>query len=779
MAISETDFLTAIKDVLERPLNDEQIGVVTAAPAHDLNVVAGPGSGKTTVMVLRILYLIFVHEYNPQTIMATTFTKKAAGQIRSRLLEWSDRLNGHWMADSAQEDNFEWLNELNFNAITSGTLDSIVQDLLSPILRRLNELPLLAGDSVIINILALRNIWGIRNDDDFITYMSGVFPQAEIDSAYDRVNKVTKLLVNLNERLINDMVDEDAFFADQEHDGAANLQQALEEFRNELAEYGLCSFSQLQQRFLTAVQNGDADEQINHYRAILVDEFQDTNAIQEALYFAIIQRAEMSDDCNIMVVGDDDQSLYRFRGATVEIFLEHEARLAKALHRVTHTHYLFRNYRSTANIVNSCNHFLQLDDTYQEVRPADKPFIHPSNSTRADFPVLGMFRNSRDALAHDLAELLQNITNEGQEIALSLDEKELLVGSNYNQICLLGHSPKEERSDTRRLAGLLSDNLGPEHVFNYRGRNIGEDETISILCGLILHCIDGECVVQDDLPGWMNAEVGIFNGWRHSAMEYIDSLNGISLESLQQYIENWNNRASLNGGRNEDYYLVEIIYELIHWMPDLSNMPETYLRLEVLTRSIESLALITPYQMRIRGRAYRDRTAEENDRGSVNRIFRGLFYPLSKGLFEIDENLLEIPPINAMPILSIHQSKGLEYPMVIVDVGSDFRNEHRMQAFNRFPEITNGYDQAMEDWLRPYSAAFPGWPNGRMIRDRCFDDLIRRTFVAFSRAQACLLLVGQGPGIGQGPHMGIRNIAYAYDRDGNQHQDWWEDIVFI
>ena len=109
-------------------------------------------------------------------------------------------------------------------------------------------------------------------------------------------------------------------------------------------------------------------------------------------------------------------------------------------------------------------------------------------------------------------------------------------------------------------------------------------------------------------------------------------------------------------------------------------------------------------------------------------------------------------------VLSIHQPKGLEFPLTIVDVGSDFK-DLRSPKFKRFPD-TGGPPHRLEDLLRPYSPL--GWPNRRQV-DRAFDDLHRQFFVAFSRPQDVLLLVGVDP---TAPGGRVENVATGWRRDG-------------
>jgi len=120
---------------------------------------------------------------------------------------------------------------------------------------------------------------------------------------------------------------------------------------------------------------------------------------------------------------------------------------------------------------------------------------------------------------------------------------------------------------------------------------------------------------------------------------------------------------------------------------------------------------------------------------------------------------MEAFPRDRLNILSIHQSKGLEFPMTIVDIGSDFNGNYAGHAFKRFP-IKGGPPHLLEDLLRPYTIL--GAPTRSSI-DRAFDDLYRQFFVAYSRPQEVLLLIGLEKSI---PDFRVSNVAAGWTRDG-------------
>ena len=113
-------------------LNSQQDDAVRA-PAHPPTfIVAGPGSGKTTVLALRVLKLILVDGLLPSAIIATTFTRKAAAELRSRILAWGYNAIAGARASTTQDlVRLQWLNEIDINAVRVGTLDSLTESFLA------------------------------------------------------------------------------------------------------------------------------------------------------------------------------------------------------------------------------------------------------------------------------------------------------------------------------------------------------------------------------------------------------------------------------------------------------------------------------------------------------------------------------------------------------------------------------------------------------------------------------------------------------------------------
>ena len=135
--ISYDKFEDIVVNSLKRDIssNQDQKKAILSNSDKSLFIVAGPGSGKTTVMVLKILKYIFVDGIDPSEILATTFTRKAADELYSRILGWGDEIKNSLISEldnDSFEDSFKIveIERIDFNQINIGTTDSIAEELL-------------------------------------------------------------------------------------------------------------------------------------------------------------------------------------------------------------------------------------------------------------------------------------------------------------------------------------------------------------------------------------------------------------------------------------------------------------------------------------------------------------------------------------------------------------------------------------------------------------------------------------------------------------------------
>ena len=286
-------------------LNDAQRQAVTA-PAEPTLVIAGAGSGKTRVLVHRAAWLIDVEGVSPQGLLAVTFTNKAAAEMRGRI---------------------EALLGMPVNHLWIGTFHGLAHRLLR---RHWQEAKLPQNFQII-------------DADDQLRLIKRLLKNLEIDDSRWVPREI--------QWFINAQKDEGLRPQHLDDDRDPNRRQmiALYAAYQEVCERGgLVDFAELLLRAHELWR--DNPELLAHYQRrfshLLVDEFQDTNAIQYAWL-----RLLAGDNAAIpFVVGDDDQSIYRWRGARVE----HIHRFQRDFPNATVVK-LEQNYRSTATILNAAN----------------------------------------------------------------------------------------------------------------------------------------------------------------------------------------------------------------------------------------------------------------------------------------------------------------------------------------------------------------------------------------------------------------------------------------
>ncbi len=769
--LSVDEFVALVDDCLGRELNPEQTRCVTASSASPLLIIAGPGTGKTTVMVLRALRHLLVDGIPPEGIVITTFTKKAAQEVRTRWLDWGlpllEAAQRHPSLQAAGDQ--AWLERVDLNHCVTGTLDSICEDILGE-LRPAGTVPPVLVEGYPANQMLLR----ARLQDNYYnnklaldSHLARYTFDNEPPWTLADVIKVTRPIVD---RLVHDQVDLGAYRNSVPDTIAKSLlADAHEAYRTQLDSRSQLDFALLEQEFLSRMQQGLLDEAVTSWKALLVDEYQDTNPLQEAIYFEAVRRSGAA----LSVVGDDDQSLYRFRGATVELFTQFVARLQGATQLAAVTEFLTLNYRSTPEIVAFFNEFLDTDPAFAHARiHPPKPAIAASRGP-SGLPVLGMFRQDSDELARDLAELLSDVfRNGGRQIDLGGGRSERLVcaqpGGDFGDAVFLSHSvqeytrpfrgnPPKERLPLRLRRELAGRGV---RVFNPRGQALADQPSVCILLGLILECLDRSTAAAPQ--GVLTPQMALTNAvrnkltdWRAAAAAFIAT--NPAPGSLRGFIDAWHTRTSQTADAwPDDWPLLELCFKLMAWMPDFRADPEHQVWLEAISRSIAQARLFSPYGGTIRDRPPHD----ERSRGS---IIRDVLRPIADGLVDVDEELIPSVPRDRLSLMTIHQAKGLEFPLVIVDVSSAFATNHRTTAAFRFPNAPSNV-ACLEDDLAP----FTGVGRARMARsalDRTFDDLVRLYYVAYSRPQTALLLVGHEKSIATAST--VKTVATGWRRDGS------------
>ena len=292
----------SIYDTLNEPQREAVLHV-----DGPLLILAGAGSGKTRVLTHRITYLIEELGVNPWNILAITFTNKAAGEMRQRV----DDLVG-----------------FGSESIWVSTFHSMCVR----ILRRF------------IDRLGYDSSFTIYDTDDQKTLMKAVCKKIDIDTKHFK----ERMLLSVISSAKNEMILPEEFELNAGGDFAQlKIAKVYREYEAQLKANNALDFDDLLVKTVQLLQTQPdvCENYQERFRYIMVDEYQDTNTVQFKLVSLLAGKYR-----NLCVVGDDDQSIYKFRGANIRNILDFEKEYPDA--KVIK---LEQNYRSTENILNAAN----------------------------------------------------------------------------------------------------------------------------------------------------------------------------------------------------------------------------------------------------------------------------------------------------------------------------------------------------------------------------------------------------------------------------------------
>ncbi|MGJ8662173.1 MAG: DNA helicase II [Marinicella sp.] len=296
--------MTLNTEEILKNLNENQAEAVTTEAQHAL-VLAGAGSGKTRVLVHRIAWLISAEFVSPYSILAVTFTNKAAAEMRNRIAFMLKR-----------EIRDMWI----------GTFHGIALKLLQ----------------INTEAAGLPKNFQILDSDDQYRLIRRCLNDLELDEKQWPPRTVQAYINDKkNDGLRAHEVEDYGDFNDQ------TLIKIFGHYDDHCQRAGLVDFSEMLLRAHELLLNDEAvlKKYRQRFSHILVDEFQDTNAIQSAFIQLLAGKNN-----KVLVVGDDDQSIYAWRGAKVDHILDFQS-----LYADTAMYKLEQNYRSTQNILDAAN----------------------------------------------------------------------------------------------------------------------------------------------------------------------------------------------------------------------------------------------------------------------------------------------------------------------------------------------------------------------------------------------------------------------------------------
>ena len=321
--------------VLDRELNPEQAAAAKKIDGPML-ILAGAGSGKTRAITYKIAHLVSYHRVEAGRILAVTFTNKAAREMKERIQRLLDcNVPFHWM----------------------GTFHSVCLKLLKLCLGKSFVVQALGGNWYDAN-------FSIYDDDDQRKILKEILKE-EIGEAYDvsDLKKVHSAISRFKNTILYEhgmavLQTPEVAMAHAEFADAENYARYYAEYQKRLRESNAMDFDDLLFNTVLLLQKVPnlAKQLAERFQYVVVDEYQDTNDVQYELLKLLI-----NENKNVTVVGDDDQSIYGWRGANIKIIRNFHRDFAP----VTIVK-LERNYRSTSNIVQGAGSVIA-----HNIRPAE------------------------------------------------------------------------------------------------------------------------------------------------------------------------------------------------------------------------------------------------------------------------------------------------------------------------------------------------------------------------------------------------------------------------
>ena len=518
-------------------LNPPQRAAVLATEGPVL-MLAGAGTGKTAALTARLAHLVATRCAFPSQILCVTFTNKAAREMRERVTQ---------LLGPAAE-GLPWL----------GTFHSIC----AKMLRRHAEL------------VGLQHNYTIIDTDDQIRLLKQLITEAELDEKRWPARQLAGLIDRWKNRGLNP-VDLDAV----ENDAYANGRGAAlyTRYQERLKQLNACDFGDLMLHMLNILRSHhDILSQYQRaFRYIMVDEYQDTNAVQYLWLRLLAQEHK-----NICVVGDDDQSIYSWRGAEVANILRFEKDFPGA--QVIR---LEQNYRSTPHILGAASGLIRANSQrhektlWTEVNGGDKVKVigvwdAPEEARRVGEAIE---RLEREGAALDQVAILVRAQYQTREF----EDRFIQIGINYR---IIGGFRFYERAEIRdalaylRLIAQPQDDLAFERIHNQPKRGLGAKALEQIhsharRTGLPLAAAALQLADSDELPKRTAITIGglmrQFLYWREEA----ETLSSSDL--LRLVLEETGYNAMLAADRSpESAGRAENLSELARAMEDYATLGE-------------------------------------------------------------------------------------------------------------------------------------------------------------------------------------------------------------
>ena len=410
-------------------------------------VLAGAGTGKTRVLTSRMAYIIHTQQIFPSQILAVTFTNKAAQEMKERVsaLMGGAPMDGWWL----------------------GTFHSLA----ARMLRRHADL------------IGLNSNFTILDTDDQIRLIKQIFTERNIDPKKNTPKVMASIIGAWKDKA---KTPQDVLPADVSDFADGQSLDVYRDYQSRLKTINACDFGDLLLHVITILKDPNhahiLGEYHNRFRYIMVDEYQDTNVSQYLWLKLLAQNPHNTQGSNICCVGDDDQSIYGWRGAEVDNILRFEQDFAGA-----QVIKLEENYRSTGHILNAANAVIKQNskrlgkDLFTSIGEGEKVTVRALWDGAAEARWIGEEVESLQTKNYNLGQMAV-LVRAGFQMR-SFEERFVQLGLNY---VVIGGPRFYERMEIRdalaylRVVAQPQDDLALERVINTPKRGIG-DSTVKAL----------------------------------------------------------------------------------------------------------------------------------------------------------------------------------------------------------------------------------------------------------------------------------------------------------
>ena len=631
-------------------------------------IIAGPGAGKTFTLVERTFKLLAEKNVAPENIFISTFTEKASRELVTRI--------SNKIYDSG-------LN-ININDLCVGTLHSIFLNILEEF-RDFTRLKrnYTVWDQFDQQYAIYKNIYDfLQIDADKTLFGKGSWWSVAGEIA-KQVNKVSEEALDVD------------ILLSSEDENVHKLARAYQRYKDLQNEENALDFSMIQKELFDLLENNDdvLETLRSRYKYFMIDEYQDTNSIQERILLKLLNNQQ-----NICVVGDDDQGLYRFRGATIRNILEFENNFNGRCQRVE----LTKNYRSHSGIIGFYNEWMkqqEWDGPNKEVYRFEKEVVPGKDITKEGkyHSVLRVSAEGEENWKVNILNFLQDMKYKG-------------VLTDWNQAVFLFKSVQNKNAVA--LARYLEEN--GINVYAPRSNMFFEREEIMLAIGAL-------CTLYMDY--YVTPE------YHPEFSAYLDSCVTLFKEKLREdkdlivFFRKTLDQHRFLEKTTLDYVFSALFYQLLQFETFAKYLGACTDNLGVIdSRPARNFAILSRLLTKFEYLENVDVLTMSNIQTVIKKFLTNYLAFLYDGGMEEYEDEAEYAPSGCVSFMTIHQSKGLEFPIVFVCSLWDVPKK-------QYTDL----DQTLQENFYHKTPFEP-------IENTKYYDFMRLYYTAFSRAQNMLCL---------------------------------------